>query len=145
MRLVGVEADLHVFEGKPNWGEPLRIALRFDDGSSLRLGVGGDGETLKIDRLPLEGPFDMEEYGRVEVHDFAGALGPGLRGARLEPLRVIRDREGRSMGLALPFAGGGTVCIWADGDRLHWGDEAALLRHHKLPEVEPRLAEPFEG
>lgn len=145
MKLCAVDADLHSYEGKVNWPEPASLALSFDDGSRLRLGVGGDGATLRIDRLPLEGPIDMEEYGRVEVHDYADFLRPGLKWAGLERPRVIRDSAGRTIGLALPLACGETFCFWADGDRLFWGDEAELGAHDWPGGVEPRIAETFNG
>lgn len=144
MKLSAIHADLHSYEGKVNWAEPARLALSFDDGSLLRLGVGGDGATLRIDRLSLEGPIDMGEYGRVEVHDYADLLRPGLKGAELERVRVIRDSAGRVIGLALPLAGRETFCFWADEDRLYWGDEERLGTHDWLTGVEPRIAEPFD-
>ena len=144
MKLSAIHADLHAYEGKVNWAEPVRLALSFDDGSKLRLGVGGDGQTLTIDRLPLTGPIDMDEYGCVEVHDYADVLRPGLRDAELARPQVIRDGAGRAIGLALPLAGDETFCFWADGDRLYWGDEMELRTHDWLAEAEPRIAEPLD-
>ncbi|MFL6843662.1 MAG: hypothetical protein ACJ8ER_02135 [Allosphingosinicella sp.] len=130
MKLSAILADLHVFEGQVNWAKPLRLALVFDDGSSLRLDVGAEGETLIVDRLPLEGPIDMDDYGRVEVHDITHLLGAGLGRIEAGPPVVVRDEAGRAIGVSVPLVGRETLCFWADGDELHCARQERPHRRH---------------
>jgi hypothetical protein len=144
VELSAILADLHVFDGRPNRAEPLRLELAFGDGSRLRLGVGGDGATLVVDRLPLEAPVDLGDHGRVEADDLTDAIAPDLRGARVGAPVLLSDRSGRRIGLSLPLAGGEALCFWVDGDRLHWGRGGELAGHDWLPGSEPVGEAPLE-
>lgn len=139
MKIVSVRADLHVFDGVVNHAEPIRLALEFEGCPPLRLCLSGDGEGFILDRLPLEGPLEMDEFGRIETFEIGGRL--GLVGREVERLLSIRLPGGKLAGLALDGGDRAPFCIWNDGDTFHWGDEAALNRHDWLPEARGSIGE----
>lgn len=127
MRLTAIHANRHIFEGQPN-GKPIRLLLRFADSRSLRIGVTGDGFRAPIDRLPLDQPFDMAEYGQVDVADVTAMVGAHLRGAEVTSLHALTV-DGNDIGMRLGFDANATLNIWVDGDELHWGDAEALAAY----------------
>ena len=126
MKIIAVKAELHIFSGEVNWARPLRLQICLADGGAFRLRIAGDGGGLVVERLPLEPPLDMGEYGRTGIFDFTDRLGPATTLEAIgEPL-AIRNRAGLLIGLALPRTGGERFCIWVNGDEFRWGPEDAL-------------------
>lgn len=127
MRLTAIHANRHLFEGQPS-GKPIRLLLRFANSRSLRIGVAGDGFRAMVDRLPLDPPFDMAEYGQVDVADVTDMIGAHLRGAEVTLLHAL-TRDGHDVGVRLGFDANMTLNIWVDGDELHWGDAEAIAAY----------------
>jgi hypothetical protein len=127
LRLIAIHANRHIFEGQPS-GKPIRLLLRFADSGSLRIGVSADGFRAMIDRLPLDPPFDMAEYGQVDVADVTDMIGAHLRGAEVTSLHGL-TLDGHDIGVRLGFDTSVTLNIWVDGDELHWGDADALAAY----------------
>ena len=142
MRLDSVTANRHIFAGQPN-GKPLRLVLTFDNDRKLRLQVAGDGERMIADDGSLDAAFDTGELGQTDIADVTSSLFPTLRG-----LKVTRAEElslnGRCVGVRLDVDGGDPFHFWADGDELHWGDEAALVGHDWLNGIAPKVAARIE-
>src|SRR5687768_5113054 len=111
MRLGAILADVHVFD-EPSIRTPVRLMLSFSDGSFIRLKGSGDGTRMILDDLPLEGPFDLEEYGRVEVCDITREIDPSLVNAEIDTPRLIVTADGRTAGIALLRPGAPAFCIW---------------------------------
>lgn len=135
MRLTAIHANRHIFEGQPS-GKPIRLLLRFADSRSLRIGVAGDGFRAMIDRLPLDPPFDMAEYGQVDVADVTDMIGAHLRGADVASLHAL-TLDGHEIGVHVRFDANASLNFWVDGDELHWGDPEALAAHDWLDDEAP--------
>jgi hypothetical protein len=142
MRLNSITANRHIFDGQVN-GKPLRLLLTFDNDRTLRLQVAGDGERMIVDDGPLDAPFDMDGYGQMDIADVTLSLFPALRGVEVAQVAELAW-NGRRVGVRLNADGGDPFHFWADGDELHWGDEAALIGHDWLGGVAPRAAERIE-
>ena len=127
MRLTAIHANRHIFEGQPN-GKPIRLLFRFADSRSLRIGVAGDGFRATIDQLPLDPPFDMGEYGKVDIADVTDVIGAHLRGLNMTSLHALTF-DGHDIGVRLGFEAGTTLNVWVDGDELHWGDDETLAAY----------------
>ena len=139
MRLLGITANRHIYDGMAN-GKPLRLLLAFDGNRRLRLSVAGDGERMIIDGEPLENPVDLDECGRIDVADVTRLLFPMLDGLEVAAIHALTLRD-RWVGARLDAEGGGCFNFWADGDELHWGDEGAFLSHDWLNGEVPRPSE----
>ena len=137
MRISKFESGLQVCDGRVDWSRPIRLAVRFDDGSNLRLQVGGDGRTLVVDRDEQELAFDLGEFGRFGTHEIANRVDPTLRNAAVGEPIGIRDRAGRLIGMALPRPETEAFCIWVDGDEFYWGPESSLVAYEWPEGVEP--------
>ena len=135
LRLTAIHANRHIFEGQPN-GKPIRLLFRFADGRSLRIGVAGDGFRATIDQLPLDPPFDMGEYGKVDIADVTDVIGAHLRDLDAMSLHAL-TRHGHDIGVRLGFEVVAPLSIWVDGDELHWGDADALAAYDWLGGGEP--------
>jgi hypothetical protein len=142
MRLKSITANRHVFEGQVN-GKPLRLLLTFESDQALRLQVAGDGERMIADDGPLDAPCDMDEYGQTDIADVTQSLFLTLRGLEVTEVEELA-LNGRRVGVRLNVAGGDPFHFWADGDELHWGDEAALVSHDWSAGVAPKAAERIE-
>lgn len=127
LRLTAIHANRHIFEGQPS-GEPIRLLLRFTDSGSLRIGVAADGFRAMIDRLPLDPPFDMAEYGQVDVADVTDLFGAHMRGAEVRSLHAL-TLDGQEIGVRMGFDASVALNIWVDGDELYWGDAEALAAY----------------
>ena len=144
MKSVAVIAELHIFDGEADWKRPVRLQIRYGGGPALRLLGAGDGEGLVVDRLPLEPPVDMGEYGRTDIFDITDRLGPALqREAVGEPV-AIRNPARRLIGLALPQPDGRHFCIWFAGDEFRWGSAAELEDDYRPDGETPSLGGPLE-
>ncbi|HYI41171.1 MAG TPA: hypothetical protein VE053_12720 [Allosphingosinicella sp.] len=143
MKILAINAELHIIAGRTNWKEPLRLQICFTDGSTLRLGVSGDGEGLILDRLPLEPPMDLEEHGRTETFDFTDRLEPTLKGVLIGEPAAIRSSAGRLIGLAVPRPGGEPFCIWINGDAFRWGPQAGIEEDYWVDDDIPALGGPL--
>lgn len=133
MRLTSITANRHVYDGQVS-PKPLRLLLAFDDGRSLRLQAAADGEQVIVGDGPLDEPFDIEEFGQVDVADVTQSLFPQLSGFDVTGVEALA-LNGRQIGVKLNAIGHSPFHIWVDGDELHWGDEAALLGHDWLDGV----------
>jgi hypothetical protein len=142
MKITAVDAELHVFEEQVNWDQPIRLAVRFEDGSHLRLRCSGDGDKLIADRLPLEEPFDMGEAGRTEIFEFTDRLDARLRGARADHLMAIID-AGQLIGFAVRLTGEEHFCFWVHDDEFYWGSETALKNDHWIEGRDPHVGGPL--
>lgn len=143
MKILAVEAELHIFADEVNWARPLRLRILFGDGTALRLRCSGDGEGLIVERLPLEPPMDMGEYGRTDIFDITDRLEPALKHEAIGEPRTIRSPAGRLIGLALPRPHGAPFCIWINGDEIRWGPQGALREDDWVDGGIPALAGPF--
>jgi len=124
VRLRAILAELHVYAGRTDWKQPLRLGLDLEGRPFLRIRERrGDG--IGFDALPLE-PANLGEGGRIEVHDVTARLSPGLAGSEIEALRAIEDGSGHAIGLAIVRGRKPAFCIWIDGDEFRWGSEAAM-------------------
>ncbi|WP_337846131.1 hypothetical protein [Sphingomonas sp.] len=141
MRLTAIHANRHLFEGQPS-GTPIRLLLRFADSRSLRIGVAGDRFRAMVDRLPLDRPFDVAEYGQVDVADVTDMIAAHLRGAGVTLLHAL-TRDGHDVGVRLGFDANMTLNIWVDGDELHWGDAEAFAAHDWLGAELPVAGSPI--
>jgi hypothetical protein len=142
MKITAVDAELHVFDEEVNWTQPIRLSLKFEDGSHLRLGHSGNGDRLVIDRLPLEKPLDMGEAGRTEIIDFTNRLDDRLRGVPSDALTAIKD-AGQLIGFAVRYEAGELFCFWVHDDEFYWGSEATLKNDHWVEGHEPQLDGPL--
>ncbi|MBV8687930.1 MAG: hypothetical protein JOZ90_17050 [Alphaproteobacteria bacterium] len=124
MKLLRVLAELHVFEGRVNRAQPLRLGLELDEGRFLRVRERR-GDHVGFDDGPLQ-PADLGEGGSVEVHDISLRLGPELAGSDLERITTVEDGEGHTIGLALWGSEGVPFYIWIEDDEFQWGSEEAL-------------------
>ncbi len=138
MKITSVDAELHVFEEQVNWDQPIRLAMRFEDGSHLRLKRSGDGDMLIGDWLPLEEPCDMGEAGRTEIFEFTDRLDERLRGAQADDLMAIND-AGRLIGIAVPLRHDEPFCFWVHDDEFYWGSEMALKNDFWIEGRDPQV------
>jgi len=142
MKLTSITANRYIFNGQVNQ-KPLRLRLGFDSGVTLRIQVAGDGERMVVDDGPLDAPFDMDEYGQVDIADVTEALFPTLRGLIVTDVDAL-VRNGSRVGVKLSVTGCAPFCFWVDGDELHWGYEAALVGHDWLDGLIPSVSERIE-
>jgi hypothetical protein len=119
--LKAIAAELHRFDGIPNWDHPIRVRFEFDGGTAIRMCGTPDGEGVTFDSLPLEAPFDMGEYGAVERANASQRFAPALIGAEVA-LRPIANPDGRQIGIAIVYEGEPAFCVLNLGDDLYWGD-----------------------
>lgn len=126
MKILAIKAELHIFAGRVRWAQPLRLQICFADGSTLRLGVAADGEGLVVDRLPLDPPADLDEYGRTDIFDVTASLDPKLKDEDVGKPMAIRNSGGRLVGLSLPHQSAESFCLWINGDEIRWGREGSL-------------------
>lgn len=137
MRVSKFESELQVCDGRVDWSQPMRLAVRFDDGSRLPLKIGEDGATLVVDRNEPGQSFDLGEFGRFGTHEIAERIDPTLRNAAVGDPVSIRDSAGRLIGMALPRPETEAFCIWVDSDQFYWGAESILAAHGWPDGVEP--------
>jgi hypothetical protein len=142
MKIISITANRHVFDGRVN-RKPLRLLLTFDGDKALRLQVAGDGARMITDDGPLDAPFDVDEYGQIDIADVTQSLFPTLRGIEVTDVEAL-ERNGGRVGVKLNVAGGEAFHFWVDGDEIHWGDEAALDGHDWLDGVAPTASERIE-
>lgn len=143
MGLLAIKAELHIFDEEVGWAHPLRLQLLFPDGTALRLRIPGDGEGLILDRLPLEPPMDLEEYGRTGIFDITDRLDPALRRCAAGDPLAVRNAAGRLVGLALPGRDREPFCIWINMDEFRWGSPGALAEDYWPDETTPVIAGPL--
>jgi hypothetical protein len=135
-------AELHVYDDVVNWETPIRIRVELPTGEKFRLRGGASGEGVVIDDLPLEGPFDMDEYGRVEIHEATEHF--GLTNARLQcPPQAIVTLYNELVGVAFHLETDAYFCNC--GDDLRWGSQELLLGDYWLPNFMPRIAGRLDG
>lgn len=142
MRLNSISANRHTFDGQVN-GKPLRLLLNFDGGRALRLQVAGNGEQMIADAGPLDSPFNMDEYGQMDIADVTRLLFPTLQGLEVARVETLAS-DGKRVGVKLSVVRGQPFHFWVDGDELHWGDGAALSRHDWLHGAAPTASERIE-
>jgi hypothetical protein len=118
---------------------PVRIAINLEGRPLLRLGVGGDGETMAIDHLPLEGSFDLQEYGSVSEEDITGKLGANLRKCDIDDVVSLIDARGRVIGASLLRNGLPPFCLWVEDDELRYGNISILLNDRASDIARPSL------
>ena len=124
LRLVAITAELHEYEGRINWKQPVRLGVEISGLGFIRI-CEQRGDCVRFDRDPLEAA-DLGEGGSIEVRDITDHVDPSLRGAEVAEPRLIHDGRGSPIGLALPRRRGGTLCLWVNDDEFYWGDEDAL-------------------
>lgn len=145
-KIKAILGELHRFEGQLNWQNPIALRLEYEDGTSIRVRGASDGESIALDRLPLE-PFNLDENTQFEVHDLSDRFDPKLREREAGTPTLVRDARGTAVGLALPLTGETPLCIWNYGDDLYWGGYDELLGFEwseDVDEEKPRLAEPAQ-
>jgi hypothetical protein len=142
MRLNSITANRHIMGSQVN-GKPLRLLLTFDSKRMLRLQVAGDGERMILDDGPLDAPFDMEEYGQIDVADVTQSLFSTLHGVEITDVEALEWSD-RRVGVKLNLADREPFHFWVDGDELHWGDQAALVGHEWLDGTAPKVSERIE-
>lgn len=137
MKLLAILAELHLFDGVPNYEQPLRLGLDIEGRPFLRL-CEQWGDSVRVDGHRLE-PTDLGEGGEVVVGDVTSRLDPSLTGAELESVRLIESEEGHTMGLALQRVGAPTFFMWIHDDEFRWGPESALNAAWSAEGVQLRL------
>ncbi|NIJ63442.1 hypothetical protein FHR20_000373 [Sphingomonas leidyi] len=142
MRLDSVIANRHIFDGHVN-EKPLRLLLKFAGGQVLRLQVAEDGARMIVDDGPLDLPFDIGEYGQVDIADITQSLCPTLPGVEVSEVEALASM-GRRVGVRLTLVGEEMFHFWVDDDELHWGDEAALAGHDWRDGIAPEASEHIE-
>lgn len=95
------------------------------------------------DDQSLDEPFDIGEFGAIDIGDVTQALGAHLRGADVINIRALVS-NGSHVGVQLGLAVGDAFHIWVDGDELYWGDGRALLGHDWPYCVGPTLGEKIQ-
>ena len=137
LRLVAITAELHEYEGRINWQQPVRLGVEISGLGFIRI-CEQRGDCVRFDREPLEAA-DLGEGGRIEVRDITERIDPSLRGAAVGEPRLIHDGRGSPIGLAVPRVGGGTFCLWVNDDEFYWGDEDALEAEDFPEDVRPTI------
>ena len=121
----------------------MALQLVFDEGRALRLRVAANGEQMIVDDGPLVSPYEMDEYGEVDIADVTQALYPALRGVDVANIEALAWNSSR-VGIKLNLAGGEPFHFWVDGDELRWGDGAAIASHEWLGSLAPMPSERIE-
>lgn len=142
LMLKSVSAIRHMFAGEAN-GRPLQLLLNFDENRVLRLQVAGDGWQMIVGGSQIDAPLDLGECGKTDIADVTQSLFPTLRAIEVTDVQGL-TWHGGLVGVKLAAAGGDQFNFWADGDELHWGDEAALVSHDWLGGVAPAASERIE-
>jgi len=127
MKLAAILAEFHEFEGKWDWHRPIGVRLEFADAPPIRIELVSDGESMRVDSLPLEGPLDMGEYGATFIHDVSDRFAPELRGADV-CVKGIAAGGTPLAGVALVRQGQVALCLWNWGDELLWGEWDVICR-----------------
>ena len=138
MKLETITANRHVFEGHAN-GKPLRLLLTFEGDKALCLKPDGDGALMIADNSQLDSPSEMGEYGQTDIADVTQTLFPALRGLEVTKVNAL-ILDGRRVGVQLNVSSSRPFNFWVDGDELHWGDAAALIRHDWLDGMVPNAS-----
>jgi hypothetical protein len=134
-------AELHVFAGKTNWRQPLRIGIRLEGGRFIRL-CGHRGDSVIADSEPLQ-TSDFGEGGSIEVGDISESLPSGLLEADISKIRFIEGGFGQRIGLAL-LSREETFCFWIDDDEFRWGSWEDLCSAELAVGICPKLGSAFE-
>ncbi len=127
MKLASILAEFHEFEGKSDWLRPLRVRLEFADAPPIRVGLMSDGESMRVDSLPLEEPADLGECGATLIREVTERFAPGLCGADVD-VQGIAAGETPFAGVAIVHDGCAALCFWNWGDELVWGEWEAICR-----------------
>ncbi len=135
MKINSITANRNIFDGKVN-GKPEPLQFAFDGGSTMRLGVAGDGERMILDDGPLHEPCDLGECGQLDIVDVTQTLFPTCAAVEVADIEAL-TLYGRLVGVKLNVAGGEPFHVWVYGDELHWGDGAALAGYDWLDRVAP--------
>lgn len=143
MRLISITANLHSFNGALDWRSPTRVRLAFSDGSAVRVRVDGDGESVILDDLPLDAPFDMGQYGRIEAHDLCNQVDPLLLESEIATLNAIHSVDDRIIGLAVQRNEGIAFCLWNYGDDLYYGNFDEFLAYDWGTRARPMIGPPI--
>ena len=140
MKIVRVEAEVHVFEGAAEITNPMAVGIAFSDGSMSRIRCAGDGESVSVDHEALEGAANWGEFGGSELCSLAEHVAPGVFGAEIVDAFDIVDGHGHFIGVALHNENNVVFCVWNYGDELHYGESAKLLTQdwEALPGFQPR-------
>ncbi|WP_395449906.1 hypothetical protein ACHMW7_08910 [Aminobacter sp. UC22_36] len=153
MKIVRVEAEVHVFEGASDLTNPIAIGIAFSDGSMARIRCSGDGESVTVDNEALQGPANWGEFGGAELCSLADHVAPGIFGAEIVAVFDIVDGHGvdghgvdgrgHFIGVALHNESDVMFCVWNYGDELHYGEAAKLLAQdwEALPGFQPRAGD----
>jgi hypothetical protein len=123
VRLLAITVELHAFQEELDWEEPLKLGIEISGRPFIRMWQQR-GDRVGFDDQALH-PEDFGAAGRVEVHDITGRLYPGIRNMDVSEVRMV-EAGTEPVGLALVRPDSRAFCVWMDGDRLNWGDEAAL-------------------
>lgn len=130
MKISSIMANRYILDGRMD-GNPLRLLINFDGGSTLRLQVAADGAEMIANDGSLEAPRDMGSYGRTDIADVTQSLFPTLCGLDVKDMQEL-VLSGRRVGVRLNFVNGQAFHFWADDDELHWGDQARFVSHDWL-------------
>ena len=125
MKLERVWAEFLEFGGEWDWEQPLRVRLEFVDARPVRISLASDGESVRLDSLPLEGPADLGECGAILIRDLSYRCAPDLLGADLV-IQGIAVGDVHCVGIALVHERRAVLCFWNLGDELIWGDWRAV-------------------
>ena len=139
MRLNAITANRHIFDGRVN-GKPIRFRIEFEGGNGVRLHCASDGWRMTIDDKPLDEPFDMREFGRIDYADVTHELFPSLLGKDVRSLNALQ-LWGEHVGLSLRASDSDNFNFWNDGDEFYWGDDSKLTKHDWLDGEVPKIAE----
>lgn len=126
MKIRSISADLFAFEGKLDWTNPVVIRIELSNDFAIRVSCAGDGESLIADDQALEGPVDMEGFGKIEVRQLADHIDEAILSSEIDTVNEILDRNSCVVGLAFVNNETTMLCIWNYGDELHYGNFATM-------------------
>ncbi len=124
MHLLAITAELHVFEGKVHWDQPLRLGISISGHPFIRMWQQR-GDSVGFDQRPLESE-DFGEVGRVDIYDITDRLDPTVRYEEVGTARIVQAGDAGAIGLALPRPGREAFCLWINNDEFRCGDALAL-------------------
>jgi hypothetical protein len=126
MKIRSITANLFSFEGDLDWANPVAIRVELSNNFVIRVRCSGDGESVVTDQDALDGPTDMEEFGKIEVHYLTDRISKVILRSDIVSVNEVLDENNSVVGLAFINDHETTLCIWNYGDKLHYGSFTAM-------------------
>lgn len=126
MKIRLISADLFSFEGNLDWTNPVAIRIELSNNFAIRVRCSGDGESVIADDQALEGPVDMAEFGKIEIHQLIDHIDEAILSSEIATVNEVLGGNSSVVGLAFINNETTMLCIWNYGDELHYGDFTAM-------------------